>query len=361
MEKNIIQILKAGNQELFYSSLFAWLLDDKGEHGLKNQFSDWLLKKIGLLNSEILTIDSEQKMGAIRADIYVVTKDGKKIIIENKTKSIGKIKQLNDYSKYADFVVPFAFVQENFSSIPPYLTTYSDILKCLKSCNIEDQKFTALTREFIEYIETILLPFETFHLFCNNQCTLDYLFSSLTPYFEVVENHNDIRFFQYVYFLRLRNFIIQNVPSLNFGSIETYYNSKKHEFKPSATSWIIEKNMQGPAFMESIIYKQEITNKLKVLEKWEAIFNDDDTKSLDISPRIELWIEAKKLTSQKNAGIFQIGTWDSNLLNAFNSSKIFFKRGSRNFHQRILSLEDLKYKNITNIMIEEMKQIWNFL
>ena len=362
MEKNIIQILKVGNQELFYSSFLAWLLDKNGKHGLNSQLSAWLLNKIGLSNCEIDTVESEKKIGSIRADIYIVTKDGKRIIMENKTKSIGDINQLEDCRKYADLVIPLGLVKENFSSIPPgsILITYADILECLKSCVVIDQQLTVFTKQFIEYLESMLIPFEAFHLFCANHKTYDNLSASLNSHLFALENNNDKRFFQYVYFLRLKDYISSNVPSLLFGS-DTYYDPNKHEVKPHATSWIIEKNMQGPAFMESIIYSQEIPNKIKILEWWNTIFHDEKTKSYDISPRLELFIGANNITTSEEVGVFQIGTWDPNLLNAFNSSKEFTRRGSRNFHQRKLSLEDLKYNNMTSIMIKEMSKIWEFI
>jgi hypothetical protein len=362
MRKNIIQILKVGNQELFYSSMIAWFLDSNGEHGLSNQFSDLMLSKIGLISNEIETILLEHRNSSIRTDILIKTKDGKKIRIENKTKSIGNVNQLIAYKQGAELVVPLGLFRENFNNIPNEFSiiTYSDILGFLKSCNIAKDKFSNLTIEFIEFLESILRPFDIFHKFCSNQCSLEELNHNLESHSFFDENNNDKRFFQYIYFQRLKNYISSYVPSLMVGSLDTYYDSKKHESKPHATSWIIEKDMQGPAFMESIIYSHEIPNKLKISEKWKPFFLDEKTRSSDVSPRIELWIGAHDLTTGKEVGVFQIGSWDPNLLSAFNSSKLFSKRGSRNFHQRILSIEDLKYQKITEIMIEEMSKIWDF-
>ena len=97
--KNIIQILKVGNQELFYSSFIAWLLDAKGDHGLSDNFAKLLFAKINpsFMEYKIKEIRTEIKVKGGRADIFIEFHNNQIIVIENKTKSIGTESQLLAY------------------------------------------------------------------------------------------------------------------------------------------------------------------------------------------------------------------------------------------------------------------------
>jgi len=110
--------------------------------------------------------------------------------------------------------------------------------------------------------------------------------------------------------------------------------------------------------MEALIYNKEIPGKLNVSEKWASTF--DKVEDFAISPRLELWRSPDDIFIKKDIGVFLIGCWDEKLLQSFNLSNIFKKKGSRNFHQRVLSIEDLKYCNMTDIIFNEMSKIWEF-
>lgn len=359
MKKNIIQILKSGNQELFYSSFIAWLLDPDGEHGLYNQFSTWFFEKIGEapLNFQV---DTEKPIKGGRADIEISLDDNRRIVVENKTKSIGSNEQIKNYEGDKTMVVPLGFVAENFPEQQrSSVITYSDILSFLQSANRNSQSLSILVDHFISYLDSALSPFDIFNQFCNELISLDEAKLELSKRLAIKENDNDRRFFQAIYLERLRTYLTCNCPNLILGET-SYFNQKKQNEneKPHATKWIIEKNVQGPAFMEAIIYSLEIPQKLKIADKWKAAFNE--SREPDMSPRIELWISSDNIFSKEDVGVFLIGCWDDNLKNAFLKSNNFKKRGPRNFHHRILGIEDLKYKTMTNIIAEEMGQIWDF-
>lgn len=153
------------------------------------------------------------------------------------------------------------------------------------------------------------------------------------------------------------SYISLNAQKLLLGTCG-YYNQKEHIEKPYATKWNIVKNLQGPAFMEAIIYRSEVPGILKVSDKWAPIFDKAETS--DMSPRLELWVGPDNIFTENPIGVFQIGCWDEELTKSFNSSNMFKKRGTRNFHYRALTVEDIKYQNMTNLMFREMSKIWDF-
>jgi hypothetical protein len=357
MTKNIIQLLKSGNQELFYSSFIAWLLDRTGEHGLNERFSHWFFEKIEE-EKQGFEIQTEKRLKSGRADIFIKTEGGRRIIIENKTKSIGSNEQIEAYEGDADRVVPLGFVKENFpAELREKVVTYKDVLGFLSKAKRDPQPLAILVEHFISYLDSALWPFETFDKFCKDGIDLEQARTELSSRQLPLENDNDRRFFQAVYFERLQSFISASHPKLNLGT-SWYYDKKLHAEKPHATKWIIEKNVQGPSYMEAIVYSMEIPGKMSVLGEWGRFLSE--SKNPDLSPRLELWIGPTNCFTQDNVGVFQIGCFDEGLRKVFNSSKKFRVRGRRNFHQRPLQVQDLKYQNMAMIMIEEMSKVWKF-
>jgi hypothetical protein len=355
---NIIQILKAGNQELFYSSFIAWLLDAHGAHGLSDQFSSWFFQRVGEKPDAACSIQPEVRINSGRADIFIVTNNGRKLIIENKTKSIGTNDQLNAYKGDADKVIPLGFVAENFPAQQrDSVVTYKEIIECLKPMQKSNGALSVLVDHFISFLELALGPFDTLRDFCNGIIGLDEARQRQDKFRQLSTNSNDHRFFQAVYFEQLRTYMSKYAPFLIFGDLE-YHNSKKDIQKPSATKWIVEKNMQGPAFMEAIIYSQNVPGKMKLNERWAAAHRESSRP--DLCPRLELWVGPDTFLSQKHCGVFQLGCWNDIMKSLFHSSGMFKKRGSRNFHHRTLSLADLQYANMTKIVYEEMSKVWDF-
>ena len=253
MKKNIIQILKSGNQELFYSSLFAWLLDPEGDHGLGVSLRDWFLKKNNV-DDQFVRIETEKNIDGGRADIFVTLSSGKFIVIENKTKSIGTNAQVNNFENNLTLVVPLGFIKENFPlEQRDEVITYQEILDQLKTVTLKDQDLSVIVKNLIVYLDSMLTPYRLFDDYCKGVIEIADVEKGINKNIQLTVNDNDRRFFQAVYFDRLLSYIKDNEPKLIFGE-QYYYNEKKDKSKPSATRWIIEKNKQGPAFMESIIY-----------------------------------------------------------------------------------------------------------
>lgn len=356
-KKNIIQILKSGNQELFYSSFISWLLEPTGEHGLSSYFSQWFFSRIGeKINSFV--VETEKSIQGGRADILITTDDGRMIVIENKTKSIGSNEQIKSYEDENVVVIPLGLVAENFPvEQRDKVITYSEICNFLKNSNPEDKSLSVLIDHFTSYLDSLLSPFNLLHKYCCKEIDLAQAKEELAKLNPITINDNDRRFFQAVYFERLLSYISVNTQELILGT-SGYYDQKKHTEKPSATKWNIEKNLRGPAFMEAIIYKTEIPGILKVSNKWAPVFENVETP--DMSPRLELWVGPDNIFNENNIGVFEIGCWDDELKKSFNSSNTFKKRGTRNFHFRVLTPMDIIYQNMTNLILQEMGKIWEF-
>jgi hypothetical protein len=358
MKKNIIQVLKSGNQELFYSSFIAWLLDAQGEHGLSSRFAAWFFQRIGETSVPV-TVQTEKLLKSGRADIFIVTDNNRRIIVENKTKSIGLNEQIKKYEGDADIVVLLGFVVENFPAQErERVVTYKEILESLKSMQRSEGSLSVLVDHFIKFLESALVPFDTLRDFCSGNINLDEakkrqpLISMLPAY------GNDQRFFQAVYFEQLLTYISKNEPLLILGDSV----SKKDSQKPCATKWMIEKNKQGPPYMEALVYSQIVPGKIRLKDKWAVLCTNETDSTLRL--RLELWVGPDTFLTQENTGVFLLGCWDGGLKNIFRSSGIFNKKGGRNFrrnfHKRVLKIADLKYPSMAHIIIEEMRKVWDF-
>jgi hypothetical protein len=357
MKKNIIQVLKSGNQELFYSSFLAWLLDSSGDHGLADQFSKWFLNRIEIPFSQF-KVSTETAHLCGRIDILLDFNDGSQIAIENKTKSIGSEEQLEAYETSFKKLVLIGLVPENF---PPSkrsdVISYNEIRIALLSMKRNTGSLSILVEHFLDYLEHLLLPFELISKIGEGKISIDSAKNEFLRHKEIFENENDQRFFQCVYFEKLRTYLSENRRDLVFGN--TGY-LEKNQLKDGShgTRWIIEKDRQGPAFMEAIIYKTDIPGKITMQKKWKALF--ERIEEPDISPRIELWMGPKDFLKEERLGMFQLGCWNPIMRKAFSDSKEFNKRGPRNFHFRNIFVNDLKFERMASLILEEMRRIWIF-
>lgn len=355
MKRNIVQILKAGNQELFYSSLMAWLLDEEGEHGLGDQFGRWFFERIGQEYRKY-TVATEKPFKGGRADIFLSTEGGQEIIVENKTKSIGSQEQVVGYEAAGAVVVLLGLVPENFPvQERSRVIGYSEVLGCLRAAKRSEASLSVLVDHLISYLVLLLTPFELMEEFCQGDLSVDEARRLMPNLSSLTISENDRRFFQAVYFERLLSWMTSSGGDLILGD-QGYYNDKMGQEKPPATRWIIQKNLQGPAFMEAIVYSAEVRDRLRLRDRWRPMY--DNAKAREISPRIELWFRPDDVFSAGQKGTFLLGCWDNDLRSALASSGVFNSRGSRNFHSRIFDIEDLKYRSMTELIFEEMSKVW---
>jgi hypothetical protein len=171
--RTMIDIFRKGNQELFHSSMIAWLLDPKAEeHGLGGQFLEGFADKLARADrgssklKEAVEISpdglvrTESPFLKSRYDIEIRFGDTL-VVIENKTKSVGEAPQLECYKETgAETValglcdVSFSFAESDRSKYP--LILYRDVLDILS--DLEDRKpnadkFALLIEDYREFLE----------------------------------------------------------------------------------------------------------------------------------------------------------------------------------------------------------------
>lgn len=240
--RTIVDILKKGNQELFHSSMIAWLLDPNGEHNLNDLFLKKFAEKLSSIeNTEIINIIMNNKLHNVktetvhnkrRYDINLKFGD-KMIIIENKTKSLGEITQLESYN-YDNIVILVAlgFCDISFSSEVSekfLLITYSDILDILEEISINpDNDFYVLVKHYKLYLKREL--------------------SILKLIDECYESNN----------IRLHDRIIKEIPStyskndyrfLNLYFLERFRRKIECDNRLAGTIWKAKKNNQSGSWL----------------------------------------------------------------------------------------------------------------
>jgi hypothetical protein len=143
MTRTIIDILRKGNQELFHSSIIAWLLDSGGEHGYGGRFLDAFARLVeergdprfraALQAAPAFKITTETTARKSRYDIKLEI-GSTLVVIENKTKSVGDYPQFDKYQGQNVVLVALGLCEMSFSEqvkgkYP--LVTYADVLAIL--------------------------------------------------------------------------------------------------------------------------------------------------------------------------------------------------------------------------------------
>lgn len=163
--RTIIDILRKGNQELFHSSMIAWLLDPRAEHGLGKvfleQFADKLVDKGRPELLEIVktalpdSVRTEATSYKSRYDI-VISIGQILIVIENKTKSLGEWPQFRKYEATNPLLVALGLCDVSFSAdvASKYpLLTYRDVLGILNNLPKQNNDFGVLIDHYRLFLE----------------------------------------------------------------------------------------------------------------------------------------------------------------------------------------------------------------
>ena len=268
--KTMIDILNVGNQEQFHSSMIAWLLDNQGEHGLGDSFisafADILSKtkngdptlKNKLACSKSYVVQTEKVNGKSRYDIEIEI-DGFKVIIENKTKSIGAKAQCANYLQNngncsgSAVIVPLGFCDVSFSSDVhqqyPFIS-YQTLLEVIRGLlpQVKNQEFSYLIEHYIRYLDMefgILNQIDKcfFAGQSNNQTNLSNLLKQKNQVRE-----NNVRFYNLYYLGQLEKYLL-HTPEFN-GTKWTM--DKDNQSGP----WIADYEKVSPQFTFSGPYKK---------------------------------------------------------------------------------------------------------
>lgn len=165
--RTIIDILQKGNQELFHSTMIAWLLDPNMEHGLGRILLDGIAAKLDargfqrfkqvLDSTKTVRVRTEVARSKSRYDIEISGGDSL-IVLENKTKSCGEEPQFEDYiRKNPDAIlVALGLCRESFfhgveQKYP--LITYGDVLQILQDVPIPNNDWGILIKHYIRFLQ----------------------------------------------------------------------------------------------------------------------------------------------------------------------------------------------------------------
>ncbi len=365
MTTNVVDLFARGNQELFHSAFIAWLLDDRGSHGLGSrflgEFTSSLPPQIADRLTGSLAVRTEYRSGGSRFDILLEPRPSsssptpfKGLVVENKIKSFGNAIQLDRYLAQGFDVLVLALLPETLDEAAkrryPFVT-YSlvrDLLQRLPLDPTNHHHF--LIREYHTFLVETLSVYELLAHYSDGEVSLPEFRAAVgTALSGSVLRDNDIRTYCYYYYHLLAEHLMHSAPDLIFGT-RTYAEAERdHE----STKWLYEKNMQGPPFMEAIIYRPCDTPAWKLHSALASIEAD---KPIQIAPRIEVWLDLNSIVTAEGpdpiVGSLMLGTWSPELKQALRTLEPYAStlkrrpRADRNFHCESLALSDIQFKNI---------------
>lgn len=162
--RTIIDILRKGNQELFHSSMIAWLLDPQAEHGIGDVFlkgfGDLLAERgsgsmlAALRTAPPTSIETEATSYKRRYDI-VLHVGQTTVVIENKTKSLGGTPQFDKYKDKGTVLVALGLTDISFdrkvqADYP--VVTYGDLLRLLDAIDPPGGDYGVLVRHYRDFL-----------------------------------------------------------------------------------------------------------------------------------------------------------------------------------------------------------------
>jgi hypothetical protein len=301
MSRNIIDIFAKGNQELFHSAILAWLMTDDESHGLGKRFRSGILSRLPValgydVNGEY-DVRTEFSSGRSRFDIMLrpigAANERKGVVFENKIKSFGTSLQLEQYKNEGYDVAALALLPETLDDETRRhypVITYDVIRDILKDVSLLSKNpYQFLVGEYRDFLTQTLDCYSAIADYCREALTPDGFFERLRHAAKHVKySDNDIRTFDYFYYYALAEFIKQSAPDLAFG-LDVYD-------KGVNTRWLFEKNMQGPPYMEAIIYHPLQTPGWTLQSPFLQIAAND---SLHIAPRLEVWLDPSSLVQKR--------------------------------------------------------------
>ncbi len=245
--RTIVDILQCGNLELFHSSMLAWLLDSRGEHGMETRvlakLAEILSRRKGWPQLEEALargggdVRTEVKRGNHRYDIWLELPDTK-VVFENKTKTVGNESQLGSYQKDEAFVVAVGLCTESFADTVAEqypLITYEDVLAAIKAAaddGVETGAFGTLVEQYTRYLERELEIIELVRnlILCPEEIDRQSLAKKVgSPLY----GENDRRFWNLIVLEQCRRILNKQVMWVN-------------------TEWLMDKNMQSGVWLAGI-------------------------------------------------------------------------------------------------------------
>jgi len=162
---------------------------------------------------------------------------------------------------------------------------------------------------------------------------------------------HDVRTLNYFYYYNFVEYLRNNARDLWFGDDD--YAEAEHNTRNSR--WYCEKNMQGPPFMECILFNPfDPKSPWRMRSHFAGLYQ---TEPFWIGPRIELWFDPE-LPSEKEPdasvaiGKIMLGTGNQHLKRMLQDIEPYKSRlkpaGSRNFHREIVDVRQLPFDRLAD-------------
>jgi len=286
------------------------------------------------------------------------------IVFENKVKSIGERLQLDKYAELGYDVVSLALLPESFDNTGHYpIIEYKKIHSILNSLPLDIKNcYHFFINEYLIHLSNTLNIYDTLRNYINETINIKIFRDELNKCLENINlNINDTRTFTYFYFYNFSKHLKAKNSNLIFG---THDYGKEEELPPN-TRWIFRKDLQGPPYMESLIYRPfDPEMKFHINKDFEEIYK---VNPFIIAPRIELWLDLnyiQKCNDSDEIGEIMIGSWTKELVTFLKEHEhykaLFTRKGSRNFHYEKVSLKDLPFSNLANRLMKMLSLIGEF-
>jgi hypothetical protein len=370
---NLINIFARGNQELFHSAFLAWLMDRSAEHGLGTQFVQAMLTRSGLASLYKSDCDfdplTEHSAGRLRFDILLRPRgpcNGRAgVVFENKVKSFGLHSQLQNYREAGYDVVALALLPETLDddskrAFP--LVPYSEIRDILKGLALEDgNPYHFIIREYWSHLDATLTTYDALRMYCMAEISWATFKKQLSSALvDVTLRDNDIRTFTFFYYENFRRYLADYAPELVFGCLG-YEEAKQQN---SNTQWICQKNMQGPPFMESLIYGPfGPAGRFRMHQDFGGLYHQ---QPFEIAPRIELWLDLKRMThaqdDSESAGSIMLGFWQEGIIQMLRGMSALNCLGNRrNLHVEEVPARDIPFARMADRLRNMLRLLGYFL
>ncbi len=365
---NLINIFARGNQELFHSAFLGWLMDKSAQHGFGSKFLGAILTRCGLgglynpdSDFEILTEHSE---GRLRFDIFLRPRDpgvGRRgIVFENKVKSFGLHSQLQQYRNAGYDVAALALLPETLdeearAQFP--VVNYSDIRDILGGIKLsKENHFHFLVREYRSYLDKVLAAYDALRGYCRRELTFATFQERVSlAVAETPLRDNDIRTFTFFYYENLKRYLAESARELVFGEL----GYEEAQQQNSATRWISQKNVQGPPFMEAIIYNPFGPEGYCMHPEFKEEY------PFQVAPRIELWLDLERLRQAADdselAGKIMLGFWGDGIIQMLrNQGRLNALQNRRNLHVEEVAVKDIPFAAMAERLRNMMTRVGDF-
>jgi len=228
---------------------------------------------------------------------------------------------------------------------------------------IEGNPYHFFVREYRSYLTTTLEAYDALREYCTQTITFPALrerLSRATAHSTLRDN--DIRTYTFFYYWQLRRYLEENATDLVFGEL-SYDQAKKTN---SNTRWIPEKNLQGPPFMEAIIYSPFGPGRFRLNTNLGELYHE---KAFEIAPRIELWLDLNQIAhandDSTSVGTIMLGFFQESVIQMLRERQPYKDmlnrlRNSRNLNVEKVPLGDICFSKMADRLRATMRIIGSF-